>query len=243
MVDESTLSKWTGRASDTEQDRYNRTKDRINKAIEAYEPLSKWDFKVYPKGSYPNFTNVVRDSDVDIAVELTGLVNYSFDHGAKGLTMADIGRSSYQGDYGLAAFKDDVEQAMRQYFSSDAVRRGNKAIEIAPGPSGLPADVVPCQSHRQVIKPDGTFRQGIRLRDDSNPLKKLINYPVQHLQRGIEKNDRTQRRYKRVVRILKRLENQMVDEGLITPVASFMIESAVWSVTDAAFNDYSTWKS
>ena len=51
MVDESTLSKWTGRASDTEQDRYNRTKDRINKAIEAYEPLSKWDFKVYPKGS------------------------------------------------------------------------------------------------------------------------------------------------------------------------------------------------
>ncbi|HEY2715454.1 MAG TPA: hypothetical protein VGI73_04460 [Solirubrobacterales bacterium] len=29
---------------------------------------------MYPKGSYPNFTNVVRDSDVDIAVELqTGI--------------------------------------------------------------------------------------------------------------------------------------------------------------------------
>jgi len=27
---------------------------------------------VYAKGSYPNFTNVVRDSDVDIAAELTG---------------------------------------------------------------------------------------------------------------------------------------------------------------------------
>src|SRR5436190_606082 len=50
----------------------------------------------------------------------------------------------------------------------------------------------------------------------------------------------TSRRYKRVVRILKRLENEMVDQGVIDVVPSFLIESAVWNVPNSSF-DYSTW--
>jgi hypothetical protein len=50
----------------------------------------------------------------------------------------------------------------------------------------------------------------------------------------------TNRRYKRVVRILKRLENEMVDRGVITAVPSFLIESAVFNVPDRCFV-LSTW--
>ena len=52
---------------------------------------------------------------------------------------------------------------------------------------------------------------------------------------GTAKNDRTNRRYKRVVRILKRLENEMVDQGIIKVVPSFLIESSVWNVPNDNF--------
>lgn len=68
---ETAFGGWIGKASDSEQERYERTCRAIGDALRADERLGQYDFSVYPKGSYPNFTNVVRDSDVDIAVELT----------------------------------------------------------------------------------------------------------------------------------------------------------------------------
>lgn len=58
--------------------------------------------------------------------------------------------------------------------------------------------------------------------------------------KGTKKNDETSRRYKRVVRILKRLENEMVEKGVIDIVPSFLIESAVYNVPNPEFNA-TTW--
>jgi hypothetical protein len=58
---ESTFSDWTGRASDAEQSRYEWTRGQIEDALRGNPRLSAYSFEVYVKGSYPNFTNVVRD--------------------------------------------------------------------------------------------------------------------------------------------------------------------------------------
>lgn len=238
---ETAFGGWIGKASDSEQERYERTCRSIGDALRADERLGRYDFTVYPKGSYPNFTNVVRDSDVDIAVELTTFFKPQFIGTAKGLTLDDVGFSAYQGDATLPGFKDDVERALISYFGSDSVDRGSKAIRVAENTGRLPADVDPCVTERTWTS-RWTYHDGIRLHNDRNPEQRIINYPKQHLEQGIEKNNATSRRYKRVVRILKRLENEMVDEGIIDAVPSFLIESAAWNVPNSSFAQ-DTWKS
>lgn len=237
---ETAFTGWKGKASDSEQERYERTCRAIAKALRDDERLGQYDFSVYPKGSYPNFTNVVRDSDVDIAVELTTFFKPKFIGDAKGLTLEDVGFSVYQGDATLPRFKDDVERALIRFFGPDAVDRGSKAIRVAENTGRLPADVVPCVTERTWTS-RWTYHDGIRLHNDRNPEQRIINYPKQHLEEGIQKNNATSRRYKRVVRILKRLENEMVDEGIIDAVPSFLIESSVWNVPDLDFGG-DTWK-
>lgn len=235
---ESTFADWTGRASDSEQSRYERTCADIKKALAAYPALKRYSFVVYAKGSYPNFTNVVRDSDVDIAVELTNYYATEWLGAAAGLTHADVGATAYTGTSTLREFKDDVERALSSYIGSAAVDRGDKAIHIRESSRNLAADVVPCVTHKTYWSRTKTPQTGIKLRSDKNPGKDIVNYPQQHLDRGTAKNARTNKRYKRVVRILKRLENEMVKKDLIGPVPSFLIESAVYSVEDSAFNGY-----
>lgn len=236
---ESTFSGWTGRASDSEQTRYENTRDAIREALRA-SWLDKYSFSVYAKGSYPNFTNVVRDSDVDIAVELATFSGNSFTHGAEGLTIHDLGLTPYTGDATLSGFKDDVELALISHFGAGAVERGNKAIHIRETTRGLKADVVPCVEHK--VWTSRTHRNvGIRLLDDSDPGKRIVNYPKQHLDEGVRKNDRCSKRYKRVVRILKHLENEMVERSVIGEVPSFLIESAVWNVPNTKLTDPATW--
>ena len=236
---EETFSTWYQRASDAEQTRYENTCKAINEALRGSAQLNNYSFDVYAKGSYPAFTNVVRDSDVDIAAELTTLFGNDFIHDAKGLTLDDVGVTPYTGDATLEAFKDDVEVALTSAFGNGAVERGNKAIHILESSRSLKADVVPCVTHKTWVSRYSS-RVGIRLRNDARPTEKIHNYPKQHLDEGTKKNDATSRRYKRVVRILKRLENEMVEEGVIGVVPSFLIESAVYNVPNGEFN-LTTW--
>lgn len=237
---EETFSGWTGPASDAEEERYESTRTAIDKALRNYPNLAKYSFKVYPKGSYPNYTNVVRDSDVDVAAELTELYTADFIEDAQGLDLRAVGGTPYTGTYDLPAFKDDVERALILRFGAAAVTCGKKAIHVRKSTSRLAADVVPCVTHKTWVTRTRCI-QGIRLRNDLRPYEVIENFPAQHLKRGTEKNDRTRRRYKRVVRILKRLENEMVARGVIDEVASFLIESAVFNVPDHDLLAPGTW--
>lgn len=157
-------------------------------------------------------------SDVDIAVELTELYIPEFIHDAEGLTLDDVG-TPYTGNATLAGFKDDVAAALTSAFGKTAVRRGDKSIHIRESTRSLKADVVACVTHKTWIS-RSTVRVGIQLRSDTQPWQEIVNYPKQHLICGTRKNDATSRRYKRVVRILKRLENEMVDKQVIDIVPS-----------------------
>jgi hypothetical protein len=206
---EDTFSKWTEPASNAEQARYDWTRDAIN-ALREDARLSRYTFKVYPKGSYPAYTNVVADSDVDVAAELTTFRTNRFVREASELTIEDFGLTRYTGDASLPTFKDEVEAALIAAFGQGAVQRGKKAIHIRETRRGLKADVVPCVTAATHVSRQAT-RVGVQLRNDARPSETILNYPKQHLEEGTKKNDATSRRCKRVVRILKRLENEIVE--------------------------------
>jgi hypothetical protein len=51
----------------------------------------------------------------------------------------------------------------------------------------------------------------------------------------VAKNNQTGYRYKHLVRILKRLENELVDHGLVGKLPSYLLECLVFNVPPDAF--------
>jgi hypothetical protein len=232
-ISESTLSSWTGPASDAEDERHDNARRAITDAIRASTAFTDANLKVYAKGSYPNHTNVVRDSDVDVAVEMTSILKLDFEHDATGMTMQDFGIQPYSRSYDPDDLKDDVEAALQARFGASAVSRGNKALHVRESSTRLAADVVPCYTARIYIDRYGRHIEGIKIEPDRG--SRIQNFPAQHLVEGRSKNANTIRRYKSVVRILKRLENKMVAEDVIGVVPSFLVESLVWNTPNPVF--------
>jgi predicted nucleotidyltransferase len=238
---EATFHAWGQPPSKSEEDQQRRTEAEIRDALLRYEPLQDRRIRVYAKGSYRRGTNVRRGSDIDIAVELIGDVSSGESHtfekafDASKLSDADLGITRFDFPHTVDKLKTDVHTALASVFGSHAVDWSNKCIKVREG-SELPADAVPCRSYRRY---DGVSRysDGIRIRADDGTV--IINWPEQDDHNGTLKNTLTQRRFKRAVRGVKSLENEMVDKGIISVVPSFMMECAVYNVPDDRFNESS----
>lgn len=235
---ETRLGSWTRPPSDNEDEKRERTEHQIKDALKAHPRLASQPIRIYAKGSYANNTNVRLDSDVDINVEYTGGFYYDF-HGIDNVDdqlRQRAGINKYTGPYSeFEIFKEDVEQALRAVFGA-AVKREDKCITVRNGATTLPADVVPCWEYRYFYDGRGSsaFNQGTVLFPDKG-YRRIVNYPQQHHDNGVAKNTRTGRSYKRAVRSLKRLENEMVASGVIDEVPSYLIECLVYSCPDACF--------
>jgi len=234
-VSETTLQSWIKPSSPTEDDKRDRTERMIREAIASSSELSAYSLKVYAKGSYKNNTNVRADSDVDIAVECTNLSYFSLVGNAAGKTREELGIGAPYRDFSFSDFKAAVARALVAKFGSSNVERGNKAIFVHQRSTSLDADVVPCVKYKSYVGPR-SYREGIRIYpDDGNPTS-VENFPRRNYDNGVAKNNRTGRHYKWIVRALKRLENQLVTEGLIAEVPSYLIECLVYTAPDDKFN-------
>lgn len=227
--------------SDNEDDKRNKTEEEIKAALRASVALKSVSYKVYAKGSYANNTNVRRDYDVDIAVECTDF--YYYDHTG---AAADIKKAAvesrftpYKGGYTSPQFKADVENALVDYYGRSAVKRGNMAMRVREKKTTLPADVVPCFEYHLIYDMDVwgniKYHQGTRIFPDNGT--HIHNWPQQQYENGVVKNNATSRRYKRMVRALKRLENELVKKGhLESELPSFLMECLVYNVPNDRFN-------
>jgi hypothetical protein len=247
-ISEDQLANWTKPAFGNEDEKREATERVIREAIKDHSLLGALSIDVYGKGSYRNNTNVRRDSDVDVAVQYTG-INYS-EYGARtsqeevwrerGLIAYSGPFRDAQGDTNIGAFKEAVGEALVSAFGATAVTRSNKVFTVREGSRSLAADVVPCTTYRTYLSPT-SYWEGIRLLPDSSPGHWITNYPQQHYDNGVTKNNETSKRFKCVVRILKNLENQMVKDGTTPEVASYLIESLVFNSPDSCFLDATTW--
>ena len=217
-------------ASATEEAERDSTLARIRRAISQSNEIDSSSVSVYVKGSYASNTNVRRDSDVDVAVEWTrwSYVLRLFD--AVGKTAAELGYEPVEAGPSPAEFRAQIERALYAAFGAAVDTSGDKAINVTRATGTLDADVVPCFSLSRYEAPHRSYA-GHRLFPRSGG--SIDNYPQQNLDNGRAKNTRTNRRYKQIVRCLKRLEGELVANGKISrEYPGYLVECLLYNVPD-----------
>jgi len=231
---EDTFRLWAKPPGQTEQDKCDHAETAIRKAIQADETLAAHNITAFPQGSYRNRTNVRLDSDVDICILCRDTFFYRLPDGTAP-TQFGITPETYS----YPTFKNDVDRALKSYLGAQAVTRGNKAFDIHENTYRIDADALAAFEYRW-YRADGSWLEGTSFLPDRGG--QVVNWPEQNYQNGVRKNDATGRGFKGVVRILKRLKGEMVENGLANarPIPSFLIECLAWNVPDTDFT-HNTW--
>lgn len=234
---EGTFREWSKPASDHEESKRQRAETLIREAIRESDALRGHELKVFTQGSYRNNTNVREDSDVDICVCCLDVL-YS-DYPSTG-AVSDRETGLSPASYSYPEFKRDVGRALVAEFGPAAVTRGDKAFDVRESTARLEADVVPAFEHRRYtgrVLWNGRYEylSGTEFRPDSGG--RVINWPQQHYDNGCEKNRATGGRFKFMVRVIKRLRNEMAKAGIRSadPIPSYLVECLVWNVPNALF--------
>lgn len=237
---EDKFTSWSQPPSKTEREKMENAETAIKKAIAADETLVGMDILVFPQGSYKARTNISQDSDVDICIRLNSTF---FPRYPEGKGDADYG--NIPGSITFKAYKNLIQKALEGYFGVKQVRRGGKAFDIHSNSYRVDADAVPTfarkyyrgEGKENYIKPVGTAF-------NSDEDKRINNWPAQNYDNGVTKQEATGKRFKKIVRILKNLRNEMQEAKIEASkdVASFLIESIVWNAPDTFFNNDTLYK-
>jgi hypothetical protein len=219
-------------ASAAEEQERDRTEQRIKDAIAAGDELPS-SVRVYAKGSYANNTNVRRDADVDVAVEWTQEFKVLTWGATEGMTAAQLGYTPVAHMISPSEFRAQVERALFAAFGSAVDTAGDKAIGVAAGTGTLDADVVPCVQMWRYDAPYD-YRVGHRLFPKSGGW--IDNYPEYNLVNGRTKNNNTGGRYKDMVRAIKRLEAELLEDGtLAEEYPGYLVECLTYNVPNNLF--------
>jgi hypothetical protein len=223
---ESTFTHWAKGPAATEAQRCENAIGAIKKALAQSDALKNINTEVILQGSYRNRVNIRQDSDVDIGIICRDTFFY---HLPTAINVDD--RNIIPATYHYAEYKNDVEEALISYFGGDTVTRGGKAFDIKANSYRVEADVAPFFEYRHYWDSSG-YAEGVKLLSDSGG--EVINYPAQHYSNGVLKNDNTNRKFKRCVRILKNIKCKMSDDGHSSAnvVPSFLIECLAFNTPD-----------
>jgi hypothetical protein len=222
---------WAQPASETARLKAERAESAIRSAVANSSMLQQHDVRVFAQGSYRNRTNVRHDSDVDICVCTDETF---FFHLPAGKSPADYSIIT-PGPYPYSTFKDDVWRALGDYLGWENVTRGDKAFDVHENTYRIDADVIACFEYRYY--PDGGgCAYGTALIPDGAP-GFVHNFPEQNYENGVAKNDRTARRFKAIVRVLKTLCYQMQAQNVTGArnIPSYLIECLCSNVPDDLF--------
>lgn len=232
---EVTLNNWRYPASDTEETKLANAEKMVREAIADSEELKNKSTEIFGQGSYANDTNVKINSDIDINVCLSDTIFIQIPEGKK---QEDFGYSD--SDYKFSEYKDAVERALVKKFGRKDVIRNDKCITVLANTYRVEADVVPTFKYNRHDDNGGKAIGTKFITDEGYP---VINYPLQHIENGKLKNSQTQRRFKRLTRIFKRLRYKMIEDKIPVSdnITSFLIECLLWNVPNKVFNDYDTW--
>lgn len=191
-VTDDQLSNWTKPAFGNEEQLATDTEAAIRHAIQQHPTLANLDIRVLPKGSFKNNTNVRRDSDIDIAVVNQSHIMLEYTEGA---TMAHANLIPYTG-MSREDYKAAVGAAMRNEFGATNIdSSGNRVFRLRGSSTVMDADIIPSTQYWYVGQ--DWQRKGIELILDNPDGQRHFNYPDQHYDNGVAKNNRTSRRYNR----------------------------------------------
>jgi hypothetical protein len=243
---EARLAYWQRPASETEEAKIEAAARRIRTAFAASPFLAQRSWSIIKQGSYHNNTNVRLDSDIDLAVCLDDSVHFegpNYDQP----TLNELNMTPLP--FTFEQYKSHIAWCLHEEFGHAAINIGNKAIHLNKQDQGgrVKADIVPAFTFRKYAARQGLLglraepHTGIAIQIPNGAW--ITNFPSQHYENGCAKTAITGRRYKRVVRILKRLRNHISDNpsapewmrsrAKATP--SFLIECLVYNCPNALF--------
>lgn len=187
-----------------------------------------WDpdtkHKVLLQGSYKNDTNLRRDSDVDVVVQLASRLRPQVASLNK-IQLKD--NQSHKMAYERwKSFRRQVLKALRAAYGTNNVTTGRKSLKLAKGKIPASADVVV------------TLQCGIGfafyLPDEH---RWVVSYPVQHHAKGTRKERGANGRYKRTIRIFKSARNHLIENDVIRDgiAPSYFIECLLYNVPNNLF--------
>jgi hypothetical protein len=223
-------------ASPTEEAKRDRTEQRIREAIHASPEIPNSSIRIYVKGSYKTGTNVRQDADVDVCVEWQDFFYVDTWGETTGMGPSELNYTPAEPSSLVepADFRARIERALVARFGPSAVdMAGAKAIDVAAGTDTLDADAIP--SFR-IKRYDTTLdaHEGQRIFPKSGGA--IDNFPQQNYDNGVTKNKNTALRYKKIVRCLKKLENELYEDGGIPrEYPGYLIECLAYNVPDTLF--------
>lgn len=197
----------------------------IRKALTNYKGWNQGTvFDMFLQGSYKNATNLRRDSDVDLVVQLSAKVRPRI--------VETVGRRLEQDQSHITAyrkwqsFRDQIMNALRATYGTKSVISGRKSVKIAKGTIPASADVVvtlQCENGLAFFLPDEH--------------RWVVSYPQQHYEKGLHKEEATNNRYKRVIRMFKAARNHLIDKNEIQndTAPSYFIECLLFNVPDELY--------
>jgi hypothetical protein len=189
-------------------------------------------YNVFLQGSYGNDTNIRKESDVDVVIRLDSIFTYdlsSLPPEQQRAFAAVHGPATYT----HAHFREDVLTALHARFGAH-VNPGTKAIMIEPFHSRRKADVLIATQHRKYSRfasaGDETFVMGISFHKSDGT--RVANYPKQHRENLVAKNQATNEWFKHIVRIFKNARQKLIEqEALEVGVApSYYLEGLLYNV-------------
>lgn len=230
---EAWLATSSGSASPTEEQERDRTEKRIRDAMIASPNLPS-SVRVYAKGSYANNTNVRRNADVDVAVEWNETIEVQAWGRTAGLSPAQLGYTPVDEIMMPQEFRRRVQSALVTALGSGPVDpTPNKHIGVAAGTDTLDADVVPCFALNRYDAPR-LAHHGHRIYPKIGSF--VDNHPKQNYENSVAKNSGTGRRYKQIVRCVKRLVGELYEDRIIArDYPGYLLECLLYNVPNNRF--------
>ena len=224
------------------------THKTVTNCIEKVNWNNDVNYETYLQGSYPNYTNIYGNSDVDLVVEFRSIFSKSL-ASLKDSQKEEFDSKYANAKYSLASFKLAIIKQLKSCFGDTNVIVGNKAILVKGDGNRLDCDVIVCNPYRKYISYlpfTEKYIEGLIFRTEKEtPIREIINYPKIHLKNGSIKNqqENTNGNFKPTVRVLKNIKASMVQKGYITKklAPSYFLECLIYNSNNGNFkqNSYS----
>jgi len=199
-------------------------------------------YETYLQGSYPNYTNIYGNSDVDLVVEFRSIFSKNLSALNESQKQAfDVNYSDAK--YSLESFKASIVKQLKSCYGESNVVIGNKAILVKGDSNRLDCDVIVCNPYRKYISYlpyTEKYIEGIIFRTEHEmPNRSIINYPKIHLKNGSIKNqsENTFGNFKPTVRVFKNMKATMVNRGYIDKklAPSYFLECLIYNSDNINF--------
>lgn len=221
-------------AQKTSKDTYATVKLALDSEDAGYHAK---DYKIFLQGSYGNDTNIVKESDVDVVIRLDSIFTYDINP----LTQPE--KDAFKAKHPDAVythknFREDVLEVLYKRFGED-VEPGTKAVMIKPLHNRRKTDVLIAIKHKKYSRftsvGNEEFITGISFHKIDGT--RVVNYPTQHRDRLITKNQNTGEYFKHIVRIFKNARQKLIQQEVIEAgvAPSYYIEGLLYNVPNERF--------